>query len=125
MTTKHSIEFRGDHIFINHPEGYYINREDSLNIRLELAEICEQYQCWRVLREGKFFSRKMSWRDVHDAAVDIAQMIPNLKLAHCFDEYHEDQLLQFLSQTAQAHGIQIGFFADCDQAREWLGVKSN
>ena len=119
-----SLEFRTDHIYIRHEEGFEINPETMNRFWEQLARECEMYDCSNILIEAKAPNRRLDTVAAFTSGVEASTVAPNLWLALCFHNYQPDELSELFRQAARNRGANVEFFSDCDKALNWLRVNN-
>jgi len=122
MNHDFTLEFRGDHIHVQHAEDYEISPESLTRLWQAVNEACEKYNCRRVLAEATTPPRRvMSMMDAYRSAIQ-AMKIRGLNMACSLAGYVPDQQTEFFKTSALNRGVRIEFFSDRAQALEWLSI---
>lgn len=114
------IEFREDHLYIRHGEGFEITTESMNELWPFLSEQCEKFGCSRVLAEGPAPRRDLDTVDAFQSGVRAAETVPSLWLAICFQGYEPDELSELFQHSARNRGVHVKFFSNTEQALKWL-----
>lgn len=125
MNADIEVDFRGDHIRIEHGSGFEITAEGMGAFWERLGEICRQYACDRVLATGPAPTRKLDTVGAFRSGVKAAEVYPNLWLALCFDGYKPDEMSELFVTAARNRGVRVKFFSSEETARRWLGVSGS
>jgi hypothetical protein len=120
-----SIEFRNDHIYLRHPEGFEISSESMDGFWDFLREQCEQFDCTSVLVEADAPKRTIDTVGAFNSGVEASRVAPNLWLALCFYNYVPDELSELFRQAVRNRGANVEFFSDCATALNWLRVNNS
>lgn len=120
MFDELSLEFRNDHIYIRHGEGFQISADSMEGFWEYLGELCKQHDCSSVLVEADQPKRDIDTVGAFTSGVEAATVAPNLWLALCFHDYEPDELSELFRHAARNRGANVEFFSDCDQALNWL-----
>ncbi len=124
MSINFALEFRGDHIHIQHPPDYEITPKGQEKLWAELAEACKKYDCRRLLAEASTPPRRrMGTVDAFESAGRAVQSAPGVSLACCFPGYKSDETTEFYKTAAYNRGVRVEFFSSRDEALKWLGIE--
>jgi hypothetical protein len=124
MSTDFTIEFRGDYIYVRHAAEFEITPETTGRLWPALAVGCSVNDCRRVLINGKLGWRKSNWLAAYSSATRAMSIIQGLRVAYCFENYTEEELLKFFKMVASNRGVETEFFTDFRRALCWLGVEN-
>jgi hypothetical protein len=119
-----SLEFRSDHIYIRHPEGFEITSEAMDEFWDFLSKQCQHYDCSNILIEADSPERNIDTVGAFTSGVEASSVAPNLWLALCFHNYHPDELSELFRDAARNRGASVEFFSDADRALNWLRVNN-
>ena len=117
-----AIEVRDDYIYVLHQPNFEMTRDTMVEIWAELAAVCKETDCNRVLVEAPAPARRMDTTAAFESGTRVSQIAPGLKIAMHFTDYTTDELTEFFKTVARNRGTRVEFFADKESALEWLGV---
>ena len=114
------LEFRDDHIYLQHPKNFEITPDHMEAFWSFLSEQCEKYDCSSVLIEADAPQRNMDTVAAFTSGVAAASVAQNFWLALCFHGYEPDELSELFRQAARNRGANVEFFKDRDDGLRWL-----
>ena len=120
MGMDFAVTFQGDHVHVVlSDEEPAIDDELPKDYWGTIRRICEEYNCKRVLVEGKAPSGERDPVEVVEAGQRTAT-VPNLWLAFHLENYEPTELSELYEKVAASKGVRVKFFADRDDALNWL-----
>ena len=120
MFEELSLEFKDDHIYIRHGEGFEINTESIDGFWEFLAVECARHACSNILIEAHAPKRSLDTVAAFTSGVSASGVTSNLWLALCFHNYEPDELSELFRHAARNRGANVEFFSDCGKALNWL-----
>ena len=119
MGMEFAVTFRGDHVHVVLHEQPTIDDELPKDYWATIRKICEEYNCRRVLVEGKAPAGDRKPVEVIEAGQRTAT-VPNLWLAFHLENYEPTELSELYEKVAASKGVRVKFFDDADDALNWL-----
>jgi hypothetical protein len=123
MEQDTTIEFKGDHIVIDHGEEFEITEESMQAMWGQLSKVCREYDCGRLLILGNAPVRRMDTINAFASGTRAAEIYPDLWIALCFVDYEPDEVSDLFATAARNRGARVKFFRERERALRWLGVK--
>ncbi|MEO8574818.1 MAG: hypothetical protein ABI481_12695 [Pyrinomonadaceae bacterium] len=114
-----AVTFRGDHVHVVLSEQPTLDDQLPKDYWATIRKICEEYNCKRVLVEGKAPGGERKPVEVIEAGQRTAA-IPNLWLAFHLENYEPTELSELYEVVAASKGVRVKFFTDADEALNWL-----
>jgi hypothetical protein len=114
-----AITFKGDYVHVVLSDPPAIDDELPMDYWGTIRKICEEYNCKRVLVEGKAPGGERNPVEVVEAGQRTA-IVPNLWLAFHLENYEPTELSELYETVAASKGVRVKFFADRDDALNWL-----
>ncbi len=119
MGMEFAVTFRGDHVHVVLSEQPTLDDQLPKDYWATIRKICEEYNCKRVLVEGKAPGGERKPVEVIEAGQRTAA-IPNLWLAFHLENYEPTELSELYEVVAASKGVRVKFFTDADEALNWL-----
>ena len=119
MGMDFAVTFRGDYVQVVLSDQPTIDDDLPRDYWATIRKICEEYNCKRVLVEGKAPSGERDPVEVVEAGQRTAT-VPNLWLAFHLENYEPTELSELYEKVAASKGVRVKFFADRDDALNWL-----
>ena len=119
MGMEFAVTFRGDHVHVVLSDQPTLDDELPKDYWATIRRICEEYNCKRVLVEGKAPGGDRNPVEVVEAGQRTAT-VPNLWLAFHLENYEPTELSELYEKVAASKGVRVKFFADRDDALNWL-----
>ncbi|MEO6334831.1 MAG: hypothetical protein ABIO91_07585 [Pyrinomonadaceae bacterium] len=123
MGMEFAVTFRGDHVHVVLSEQPTLEDQLPKDYWATIRKICEEYNCKRVLVEGKAPGGERKPVEVIEAGQRTAA-IPNLWLAFHLENYEPTELSELYEAVAASKGVRVKFFSDADEALNWLRTNS-
>jgi hypothetical protein len=118
------ISFRDGYLHITHPDNFVLLPEDIDVLWMNLTGFCRQYDCRRILNEGRIDLSHLRAFDSYNAGSQAGE-IEGLRMACLFHGYVPDEKAAFFQTVASNRGSKVEFFTDRAEALKWLGVAEN
>ncbi len=90
----------------------------------EVGRLCEQYSRARVLIEIGTLSPPQDTMSAFESGKALAEHCIGMMIAIAPRHYEVTELTSFFKTVAQNRGVNIEFFRDIDEARQWLDVEA-
>ena len=119
MGMEFAVTFRGDHVHVVLSEQPSLDNELPKDYWATIRKICEEYDCKRVLVEGKAPGGERKPAEVLEAGARTA-IVPNLWLAFHLENYEPTELSELYEAVAASKGVRVKFFTNSDEALNWL-----
>ncbi|MEM9660126.1 MAG: hypothetical protein AAF961_17315 [Planctomycetota bacterium] len=119
-TTDFSIENRGDFLHARLGPNFEMTPTSMERHWAELADICRQSGCRRVLVEGHVSHRDMTQTAAFDTGEWLSRAIPGLSLACCVTGFEPDQVTMLFRDVAHNRGAEVELFPTVEEAIQWL-----
>ena len=119
MGMEFAVTFRGDHVHVLLGGESDVDSELSKDYWGTLRKICEEHDCKRILVEGVAPGGERKPEEVIEAGARTAT-VPNLWLAFHLENYEATELSELYEAVAASKGVRVKFFADADEALNWL-----
>jgi hypothetical protein len=120
MKEPFSIEFHGTYVHILHQPGFVASLDAVEDMWARFAEICDEYDCRKVLVEAPDPTQRLDTMTAFDAGRGLAKINPGITVAFSLPGYDPDDVSTFFKTVAQNRGVEIEYFSNADDAREWL-----
>jgi len=114
------VEFKGDHIHLINSLGFIIDEESATKTIKNIAKICKQHKCYRILLECESPEIILTISNVFQIGEYISYSLPLSKIAFCFYNYKKDIVSDFFKTVTFNRGISIEFFQNKKTAINWL-----
>ena len=114
-----AVTFRGDHVHVVLSEQPSLDNELPKDYWATIRKICEEYDCKRVLVEGKAPGGERKPAEVLEAGARTG-IVPNLWLAFHLENYEPTELSELYEAVAASKGVRVKFFTNSDEALNWL-----
>jgi hypothetical protein len=119
MGMEFAVTFRGDYVHVLLSGESEVDSEVASDYWGTLRKICEEYDCKRILVEGKAPGGDRKPTEVVEAGQRTA-IVPNLWLAFHLENYEPSELSELYEAVAASKGVRVKFFEDGDEALKWL-----
>ena len=119
MNEEVKIEFRDDHVLVQLGSGYKFGPADSDEVWKRIRSLCDVHHTCRVLVEGLVPAGERNAADIV-AAGERTAAVPNLWMALHLADFVPTEQSELFKVIAATRGVRVKFFADRDDALQWL-----
>ncbi len=119
MGMEFAVTFRGDYVHVLLSGESEVDSEVATDYWGTLRKICEEYDCKRILVEGRAPGGDRKPEEVIEAGQRTAT-VPSLWLAFHLENFERTELTELYETVAASKGVRVKFFADADDALNWL-----
>ena len=119
MGMEFAVTFRGDHVHVQLSGESTVDPDLPNDYWGTLRKLCDEYDCRRVLVEGKAPSADLGPADVVEAGKRTAT-VPNLWLAFHLVNHVPNEQSELYEAVAASKGVRVKFFDDAETALNWL-----
>lgn len=123
MNQSSKVEFKGQYIHIDHPDGFLVSPDSTQGLWRLIGDACRRFECWKVLSTSTLPLRvEMRDVDAYQSAVQAMEAARGASIAGCFPGFEPDETARLFMLAAENRGVHVQFFDDEGEALRWLGV---
>lgn len=115
-----TISRQQGYILVERPKNYRVVLEEQLGQLQQLANVCNEADCKKVLVTGKGTRVDLNALDIYELGEVIARHHLQIALVEDHDAAEED--VSFLQNVSGNRGGPLRFFNAEEEAKKWLGV---
>src|SRR5687768_10832190 len=112
MDASFDFEVHTTFLYIKYPPGFVISADAAGAAWNSIGALCREHGRSKVLIEGLKPVRELDTMSAFDSGRILAENLPGLSVAICFQEYEFDELSAFFKTVAQNRGVKVEFFSN-------------
>lgn len=118
MSYKHSVENRGDYLYIEVTGEN--SRETVMNYMQDVLTAAEKHDCFRVLINERLTGARLEAMDVYNLASEGAMRLLGRFEAIAYVDEEMGDMGDFVESVAVNRGMPLAFFSNVEDARVWI-----
>ena len=114
----YKLSIQPGYVLVERPQDYEVALSEQPEMLMNLAAVCKQANCRKVLIRGPKTTVKLSPLEIRDLGKEIAKLDLRIAVTESHDASKED--VEFLENVVWNRGRPIKFFDSELEAKYWL-----